>query len=419
MERKVILVWFRNDLRLHDNEILIEAIDKGSFVIPLYCFDPRYFTKNKFNHLNTGNKRAQFIIESVQNLKDNLRRIGGDLLVFEGLPEEIIPVIAAKYEVDEVYHHREVASRETQISELVEAALWEQKINLKHFIGHTLYHKEDLPFPIRDIPASFNVFKKKIERESTVRGALPSPSIIRIPPHLEKSTIPTLVDLGFDEVDIAHKKLIGGEDEGIRLLAKILDPSYQGFNDYTLLSPYIANGCLSPIHLYHQLNNSLLHQNKSRFNKINTRLLWRDYFRFMLKKYPNIYFKINAAAKTPKYSSLSNDEENAWKTGATGEKVIDLAINLLIQTGNLPYFLREILASYLLEEQHINWLNGASFFEEHLLDFNPSTEYGYWAHVAGVGTSEKDNVKLSWRELVSKYYPKGISLELEKAEATS
>ncbi len=37
---KKILVWFRNDLRLHDNEMLVEAIAKSDEILPVYCFIP-------------------------------------------------------------------------------------------------------------------------------------------------------------------------------------------------------------------------------------------------------------------------------------------------------------------------------------------------------------------------------------------
>ena len=46
MSDKTILVWFRNDLRVRDNEILLEAVRKADKVLPVYCFDPYYFGKN-------------------------------------------------------------------------------------------------------------------------------------------------------------------------------------------------------------------------------------------------------------------------------------------------------------------------------------------------------------------------------------
>lgn len=38
---KVAIVWFRNDLRLHDNEALASANGSSTAVLPVYCFDPR------------------------------------------------------------------------------------------------------------------------------------------------------------------------------------------------------------------------------------------------------------------------------------------------------------------------------------------------------------------------------------------
>ena len=159
---KKILVWFRNDLRLHDNEMLVEAIAKSDSILPVYILDRRSFGETKYGTLKTGNIRAQFILESVLGLRNSLKQIGGNLLIAEGNPEDIIPQLVQEYEITEVYHHREVAREETHVSTLVENALWKLRINLKHFIGHTLYNKEDLPFPIKDIPESFIQFKKKI-----------------------------------------------------------------------------------------------------------------------------------------------------------------------------------------------------------------------------------------------------------------
>ena len=42
----IAIVWFRNDLRLHDNEGLNEALLKAKKIIPVYVFDKkmlRYF----------------------------------------------------------------------------------------------------------------------------------------------------------------------------------------------------------------------------------------------------------------------------------------------------------------------------------------------------------------------------------------
>ncbi len=66
------LVWFRNNLRTQDNSSLTHAIASGKRVIGLYCFDPRQFQIGDFGFKKTEKYRAQFLIETVQNLKKNL-----------------------------------------------------------------------------------------------------------------------------------------------------------------------------------------------------------------------------------------------------------------------------------------------------------------------------------------------------------
>src|SRR5687768_11039898 len=132
MKSKKILVWFRNDLRLHDNEMLVEAIAKSDCILPIYFFDPRHFESTSFETEKTGARRAQFLLESVSSLRTAFQKLGGDILLIQGKPEEHIPAIVEQLEISEVYHHREVGPEETIISTYVEDALWKQRINLKH-----------------------------------------------------------------------------------------------------------------------------------------------------------------------------------------------------------------------------------------------------------------------------------------------
>ena len=59
-------------------------------VVPLYCFDPRNFIATPCGNPKTGAYRAQFLIESVTDLKKGLQQIGSDLMVHLGTPEEAV-----------------------------------------------------------------------------------------------------------------------------------------------------------------------------------------------------------------------------------------------------------------------------------------------------------------------------------------
>lgn len=388
MSKKVILVWFRNDLRTHDNEVLQNAIQKADFIIPVYIFDPRYYQENKFGFQNTGKSRADYIAQTVLALKDKLQLLGGDLLTFQGYPEEIIPQLVQKYDADEVYHHREVAQRETSISELVEESLWKVKRNLRHFIGHTLYHKEDLAFPIRDIPNDFNTFRKKVVKESFVRECIADIQKVSIPPHLEKTNFP---------FELSTTEPVGqfGESAAFDALTRLIKDTEVNMESYTDLSPYLALGVLSPAFTFHFLNKNLNSKNKKGINAFIENLMMRDYFRFMLKKYPNCYFK----------SKLEPSENNSlliWTQGLTDSQAVNNLMSKLNKTGRLTRKEREITAMYLIYELNENWLAGAAWFEQQLIDYAPATIYGFWAHMANQGTSIKNNKTIEdWKKLKS------------------
>ncbi|TDQ77171.1 deoxyribodipyrimidine photo-lyase [Sphingobacterium yanglingense] len=390
MSKKVILVWFRNDLRTHDNEVLQSAIQKADFIIPVYIFDPRYYQENKFGFKNTGEFRADYIAQTVFSLKQKLQSLGGDLLTYEGYPEQIIPQLVQKYDADEVYHHREVAKRETDISELVEEELWKVKRNLRHFIGHTLYHKEDLPFPIRDIPNDFNTFRKKVAKESFVRGCIADIKQVDIPPHLEKTTFP------FDfSVTTAHF----GESAANAKLNELIKETEINMESYTELSPYLALGVLSPAYTYHFLKKNITPKNKKGINAFLENLMVRDYFRFMLKKYPNCYF-INTQQRSDS-NSLA-----VWTSGQTSCETVNNLMSKLNTTGRLTRTERETVALHLIYELNENWLAGAAWFEQQLIDYAPATIYGFWAHMADQGTSIKNNKSIGDWDKVKTEHPK-------------
>ncbi|EFJ48078.1 hypothetical protein VOLCADRAFT_37482, partial [Volvox carteri f. nagariensis] len=92
--RKPAVMWFRNDLRLHDNPVLDRACREGTSVLPVYVLDPRDYGKGPNGFGRTGPTRAQFIMDAVQDLRSRLRAAGSDLIVRMGHPEEVVPELA-------------------------------------------------------------------------------------------------------------------------------------------------------------------------------------------------------------------------------------------------------------------------------------------------------------------------------------
>jgi deoxyribodipyrimidine photo-lyase len=166
---KRAIVWFKTDLRLHDNETLIQAIHDSDEIIPVYCLDEAHYKTNGFGLKKTGNFRAQFLLESLIDLDKNLRTLGSGLIVVKGKPELEILKLAQQYSVQKVFAQHETAYEEIQTQRKVEIALSTINCRIETYSTATLYHIQDLPFTTQNIPDIFTNFRKQIEKSSIVR----------------------------------------------------------------------------------------------------------------------------------------------------------------------------------------------------------------------------------------------------------
>lgn len=416
---KKILVWFRNDLRVHDNGVLVEAIAKSDEILPVYFFDPRYFETTKYQTVKTGLNRAQFLIDSVLALRQSFQAFGGDLLVVKGKPEELLPGLVSENGITEVYHHREVASEETAVSTRVEDLLWKLKVNLKHIIGHTLYNKEDLPFPIKDIPDAFAQFKKKTERDAIVKPCFLTPTQIHFVQQKDWGTLPSLAELiVHEQLPAEADKVVfkGGEQSALQLLDEFLELSGAASAQTTKkldmvskLSPWLSLGCLSPREVYWKMKEAETKFGTRLFCKqVLQGLLWRDYYRFMLKKYGNTFFKPAGFNKNASPLSENPKALQAWKTASTPQDLVNLHMKELNETGYINSAARILLATYFVYELKLNWVLGAAYFEEKLIDYTPASNWGNWANVAGVGNDEKLTTSYCFTKQLKFFDPKAV-----------
>ena len=402
---KTSIIWFKTDLRLEDNETLVKAISQSEQVIPVYCFDDSHFETSAYGFKKTGSFRAQFLLESLQDLDKNLRKLGSGLLIVRGKPEVEIPKIVKEYKAQKVFAKREVAFEEKRTEKLVQAELFKLRCELETFSTSTLYHAEDLPFSIKDIPDVFTNFRKKTEKESKIRSVFVAPEQINSP-EIPVLQLPTLEDLGlvFSSIDSrAAIQFKGGETEAINRLnyyfyeTKNLSNYKETRNgmvgaDYSSkFSAWLAMGCISPRFIYTEVKKyeKQFGANDSTYWLI-FELLWRDFFRFMFKKHQTKFF-LYAGIKTEKINSKSLNEKllSQWINGATQSDFINANMLELKQTGFMSNRGRQNVASYFCNELNMDWRFGAAYFEEQLIDYDVCSNWGNWAYLAGVGNDPR------------------------------
>lgn len=410
MEKRRAIVWFRQDLRIHDNEALLDALRHAQEVLPVYVFDERVFKgETRWYHFPKTNRfRARFIIESVIDLRKTLRRLGSDLIVRVGKPEEILFDLADRVKSSWIFCNRERMQEELDVQDALEQNLWSIGQEMRYSRGKMLYYTADLPFPITHTPDTFAQFRKEVERYVPVREPLPAPDNLGpLTIAVEAGTIPTVADFGLadpapDERGVWPFR--GGESEGLRRLQHFLweTDHIQDYHDArhgligeafsTKFSPWLAQGCLSPKMVYHELKRYEAARGASdSVHDVVLQLLWRDYYRLMGKKHGSLIFFKGGMQGIPD-PSLRDDWSllQQWIDGRTGVPFIDANMREIRYTGYMSNRGRQNTASFLINELGVNWQMGAEYFESMLIDYDVTSNWGNWQAMGGVGPDARE-----------------------------
>ncbi|MGF1541656.1 MAG: DASH family cryptochrome [Pleurocapsa sp.] len=405
MSQPRILIWYRSDLRVHDREAIHEALKHKAEIIPLYCFDDRAFTQTSFGFPKTGSYRAQFLIESVKDLRNSLQQLGSNLIVRKGLPEKIISEIAEQLKVDIVYYQQEVTDEEIKVERALKKALSNKGINTKSFWEATLYLLEDLPFSVSEIPELYTNFRKQVEKRSAIREPLPIPQQLPPLPAIEIGAIPSLSELGLKEPVFDSRSVLqftGGEQSAIARLKtyfwqedclkeyKETRNGMLGANYSSKFSPWLALGCISPRYIYQQVEQYEAERIKNNSTYwLIFELIWRDFFRFICAKHGNQIFQVSGLQGIDIPWKEDWERFNLWRQGKTGYPLVDANMRELAATGFMSNRGRQNVASFLTKNLGINWQMGAEWFESVLIDYDVCSNWGNWNYTAGVGNDAR------------------------------
>ena len=410
MKYNRIVVWFRNDLRLSDNETLTRAIQQGGEIIPVYCLDPRHFANTKLGLPKIGAFRAQFLIEALEDLRNSFIQIGANLVILQGKPEEVLVNFANQVQASAIFFSKEVTSEERQVDKGLEEAAFSKRIACESFWQSTLYHKDDLPFPIKQTPEVFTQFRKEVEKQSKIRATFPTPTAINYPGEAlipKAGPLPQLTDNGLEKPKQAEHswlKIRGGESSALGQLQsyfweKDLLKKYKetrngliGMDYSSKLSPWLALGCISPRTIYTEVKR----YEKERVKNDSTywlvfELIWRDYFRFIAKKHSTKLFQVSGIRNQVDSWRRDKAQFKRWAEGMTGVPFVDANMRELNATGFMSNRGRQIVASFLVNDLGIDWTWGASYFESMLVDYDVCSNWGNWMYVGGVGNDPREN----------------------------
>ena len=406
------LVWFRNNLRVHDNQSLSKATENHEKVIAVYFFNPKDFTKDRFGFKKTEKYRAAFLIETIKSLQLNLEKINTTLLVYFESPEKKISELCKEYSIGSIYTQKEWTKEEVDSNNLIKKSLAEDVKFIEDY-DQFLYHPDSVTKDFSKIPSVFSVFRKTLEKTVKIdneKTFLQLPLTNRID---NVTQIPSIEDLGFDDFIVSTKTAFpfhGGENEALKRIDEyffktkkvaVYKKTRNGLigKDYsTKFSPWLANGSLSAKTIYWKIKDfeDEFGANQSTYWVI-FELVWRDYFKYISLKHGSKIFKIGGILEKNYTWNADQSIIEKWKNGNTKDNFVNANMIELKETGWMSNRGRQNVASYFAKELQLDWRIGAAYFESMLLDYDVHSNYGNWMYVAGVGNDPRDrkfNTKL-------------------------
>lgn len=410
---KTGLVWFKNNLRVNDNNCIVNAQENNDRVIGVFFFDPKLFQKDVFGFKKTEKYRALFLLETVVRLKQNLLDHNITLLVYHDSPENVIPSIVETYSIKKVYLQKEWTSEELDTLQKSKNAILSNTIEFIEVYDQFLYHPDQVPFEISSIPKIFTAFRKKCEKYGSINAS------ISIQPMDSKNlienitTVPSTTDLGFSIFESDTRTAFpyeGGETEALKRLQQYFwDTKKLSYykktrngligTDYSSkFSPWLANGSISARTIYHKVRNyeKEVGKNESTYWLL-FELIWRDFFKYISLKHKNKIFKIGGILDRNYEWNTNPTLIKNWIDGETNEPFVNANMIELQKTGWMSNRGRQNVASYFAKELQLDWRIGAAYFESMLIDYDVHSNYGNWMYVAGVGNDPRDrkfNIKL-------------------------
>ena len=389
------LLWFRQDLRVTDNEALAAAIEIGAPIVPVFIFSPE-----EEGTWAPGGASRWWLHGSLFRLDEDLRRLGSRLILRRSHDscQELLQ-LARECNAKHVLWNRRyepcIVARDRRVkSEALEAALE------AHSFNGTLLRE---PWSVSTkAGAAYQVFTPFWRHCLSLTDPLPPLAS----PHRMPAN-----DAWPDSLPLEHLKLLprinwaGAIDAAwipgsVSAQASLELFMSQAFDEYggnrdrpdiagtSRLSPHLHFGEISPREVWHAVRRFALARGQHstwRESRFLTELGWREFAHHLLYHFPHLPDE----PLNPRFANFpwNSDPQglSAWQRGTTGYPIVDAGMRQLWQTGWMHNRVRMIAASFLVKDLLLPWAQGARWFWDTLVDADLANNTLGWQWVAGCG----------------------------------
>ena len=372
MKKSINIFWFRRDLRLDDNCGLFHALISNKEVLPIFVFD-----EDILERLPKDDARVTFIYQEIENIQNQLLKIGSSISVFLGKPLDIFNQLSAKNDIGTVYTNHDYEPYAIKRDNEIKEFLVSKNIDFKTYKDQVIFERNEIVKKDGTPYKVYTPFSKKWLEAFHFNGIQFYPSEENLDNFIKNEThqFLSLEDIRFTESSI--------KIESYKVNTQLIDTyeetrNFPAKNSTSKLGTHLRFGTVS-------VRKMVKKASKSDNITFLKELIWREFFMQILWHFPHT----TKDSFKPKYERIiwrNNEQEfEAWCKGETGYPLVDAGMRELNQTGFMHNRVRMLVGSFLCKHLLIDWRWGEAYFAEKLHDYEQSSNIGNWQWVAGCG----------------------------------
>jgi deoxyribodipyrimidine photo-lyase len=382
------LLWLRLDLRLEDHPALQAALARGQPVIPVFIWAP-----HEEAPWEPGAASRWWLHQSLAALQAALVRCGSQLILRTLAPGgsslEALRSLIRETGATAVHWSRRYEPAVIARDRTIKDTLRGEGVEVRSFNAALLTEPWDVqnlsgkPFQV------FSPFWRKVS--ATLELPPPAPAPRRIPAPAEWPDSVPLDSLRLQPT-IAWAGGFAdawqpGEAGAAANLGRFLDGPVEhygesrnlpGITGTSRLSPHLHFGEISPRQVWHAAP-------QWRTSQFMAEIGWREFAHHLLYHYPHTPDAPLRAdfARFPWREDAA--QRDAWQRGRTGIPMVDAGMRELWHTGWMHNRMRMVVASFLVKNLRLHWLEGARWFWDTLVDADLASNTLGWQWAAGCG----------------------------------
>jgi deoxyribodipyrimidine photo-lyase len=376
------IVWFRQDLRLHDQAALVAACAAGP-IIPVYILDDDAAGEKRM-----GGAQRWWLHHSLTRLAEALADKGATLILRRGDSGSILRALADQTGAATIHAIRHYEP-------------WWQRIETDLAADGlmTLHGGNHLAKPSTILTGGGNRYRVFTPWWNNLLSTMPPPKPLAVPEAI--TGVPDIASDALSDWNLlptrpnwatGFAEWTPGE-EGARAALRAFLPKLKSYDTarnlpsasgISRLSPHHHFGEISPATVWHVATKEAGKAAEPFLREIG----WRDYATNLIDQmpdYPDRNGKAQFDALMWRDGAQADSEYDAWSKGRTGYPIVDAGMRELWATGFMHNRVRMIVASFLTKHLLIDWRRGERWFWDTLLDADFGANAANWQWVAGTG----------------------------------